>query len=71
MRYLPKQIRQATANVLSQFVCPNFNYFQDSALSTHFPDEFFEVIAVSSLKHFGLIFYGNVELDTDANVKAI
>lgn len=54
------------------YVSPNFNYFQESALSSHFSDEFFDqVIAVSALEHFGLMFYGNDELDAEADVKAI
>jgi SAM-dependent methyltransferase len=49
-----------------------FKFFQEDALHTHFSDDFFDqILAISSIEHFGLEWYGNRKLDSEADRKAM
>ncbi|MEM3440105.1 MAG: class I SAM-dependent methyltransferase [Candidatus Bathyarchaeia archaeon] len=53
-------------------VRPKFKFFQEDALHTHFPNEFFDqILAISSIEHFGLKWYGNEKPDPEADKKAM
>lgn len=50
----------------------SYNFFKEDAQHTHFDNDFFDQITIiSSIEHFGLEVYGNKNIDTDADVKAM
>jgi len=49
-----------------------YNFFKEDAQHTHFDNDFFDQITIiSSIEHFGLEVYGNKNIDTDADVRAM
>lgn len=49
-----------------------FYFSQESAVKTHFENNFFDQITiVSSIEHFGLQVYGNAQIDEKADTKAM
>ena len=53
------------------YVNPLFKFFLEDARSTRFGNGTFDqVLCVSSIEHFGLLWYGETKLDPEADVKA-
>jgi len=50
----------------------SYNFFKEDAQHTRFDNDFFDQITIiSSIEHFGLEVYGNKNMDTGADVKAM
>ena len=57
---------------IREYENPNFNFYKESALKMHFKNDFFDqVTAISSVEHFGLPWYSNTDLDSDADQKTM
>ena len=53
------------------YMNPLFKFFLEDARSTRFGNGTFDqVLCVSSIEHFGLLWYGEIQLDPEADVKA-
>jgi SAM-dependent methyltransferase len=53
------------------YMNPRFKFFLEDARSTRFGNGTFDqVLCVSSIEHFGLLWYGETQLDPEADVKA-